>query len=76
LQQLSKFNFPKFKLRFEVHVTVFDNVNWLLQCCKLKHCIIQSRDVVVTVIPLSKFKLPISKSNHVSEMWKNLYVVT
>jgi len=34
-------NFPKFKLRFEGHVTVFDKVNWPLQCCMLKNWIIK-----------------------------------
>jgi len=39
------YQFLKFKLRFEVHVTVFDNVNWFLQCCKLKIVLLKSRNV-------------------------------
>jgi len=34
-------NFPKFKLRFEGHVTVFDNVKWHLECCQRNNWIIK-----------------------------------
>jgi len=33
----------------QVHVTVFDNLNWLLQCCKLKIVLLTSRNVYFTI---------------------------